>query len=97
MPPKVPRGFWKLKENQKKFLDKLGKELGIKGHEDWYNITTKEVEHKGGTIKPYFPIFQGYGLLEQHNHSLARALQYVYPVSTVSIIEIIERKKNGMY
>src|SRR5271170_4757712 len=34
----VPQGFWKDKMNQKKFFDWVGKKLGIKSFEDWYNI-----------------------------------------------------------
>ena len=43
-----PKGFWKKKENQKKFFDWLGKELGYKTLDDWYNITTSTIDKHGG-------------------------------------------------
>lgn len=34
----VPRGFWDILENQKKFLDWFAKEAGITKMEQWYTI-----------------------------------------------------------
>lgn len=36
----VPRGFWQLLSNQRKFLDWLQKELKITHWEQWYNVST---------------------------------------------------------
>jgi hypothetical protein len=45
---KVPKGYWNDKENQREFLDWLGKHLGFQKMEDWYNITSKDVIDNGG-------------------------------------------------
>jgi hypothetical protein len=47
-PQKLPSGFWDNKENQKKFLDWLGNELGFKYMEDWYKIRAKDIIKHGG-------------------------------------------------
>ena len=36
-----PRNLWDDINEQKKFLEWAGKELGIKEMSDWYNVTTK--------------------------------------------------------
>jgi hypothetical protein len=37
-----------IRQNHKTFFDRLGQHLGIKKHEDWYNITASQVIwHKG--------------------------------------------------
>ena len=64
-----PRGFWKKKENQKKFFDWLGKELGYKTLDDWYNITISIIDkHGGGSMLDTF-----------YNGSPSKALKAVYP------------------
>ena len=37
----VPQNFWKDKENHRKCLDYLAKEMNIKVIDDWYNISIK--------------------------------------------------------
>jgi hypothetical protein len=32
----VPYGHWDIKENQKKFMDDIGRQLGFKNMQDWY-------------------------------------------------------------
>jgi len=39
----VPNGFWKEKRNHRKFFDWVGKQLGFKSFEDWYNITHEDI------------------------------------------------------
>lgn len=51
---RVPRGFWRDKSNRKEYFDWLGKQLGYKQLDDWYNIT-KEIIHqqKGNSMIKY--------------------------------------------
>jgi hypothetical protein len=37
----TPKSFWDLLNNQRKFLDWVGSELGVKNLEDWYKIRVK--------------------------------------------------------
>ena len=37
---RCPGSYWTEPANHKKFLDWLGKEIGIKEMSDWYNVTT---------------------------------------------------------
>lgn len=36
-----PRNFWNDVNNQRKFMEWAGKELGIKSMEDWYKVKHK--------------------------------------------------------
>jgi hypothetical protein len=45
----VPKGFWEIKENQKKFMDWIGLELGFKVMDDWYKLTNKNILENGGS------------------------------------------------
>jgi hypothetical protein len=48
---KIKKGYWDIKDNQRNFMDSIGKEFGIKIMEDWYKITKKQiVESKGGHL-----------------------------------------------
>ena len=60
--------FWKVQENQKEFLETLGKELGFKTKEDWYNVTVKDFVSHGGR-----------GLLAHYDQSPSKVLQAIYP------------------
>lgn len=40
----VPDGWWKNKENQKLYMDNLGRELGFSKPEDWYQLKYEDVE-----------------------------------------------------
>jgi hypothetical protein len=42
------RGYWKDKENQKAFFEKLATKLNIKKPEDWNKVTTELVKKEGG-------------------------------------------------
>jgi hypothetical protein len=37
----TPNNWWKDNKNKKQFLDWVGGQLGIKDHNDWYNVTTQ--------------------------------------------------------
>jgi hypothetical protein len=44
-----PRGYWHREENQRKFLDELGQELGFKDMNDWYSISWKQIIDTGAS------------------------------------------------
>lgn len=44
----LPINYWKSEENQKKFLERLGKKLGFTKPEDWYEITKEDFNHNRG-------------------------------------------------
>jgi hypothetical protein len=70
----APRGFWNSIENQKWFMDCLGKHLGLKTIEDYTNITCDQISMYGGS-----------GLLERYGGSSKRLLSQVYPQFTSQI------------
>jgi hypothetical protein len=41
--PRITSGFWKVLENQRKFMDWATKELNIKEFQDWYRVTHKVI------------------------------------------------------
>eukprot|EP01114_Cavostelium_apophysatum_P007737 TRINITY_DN1990_c0_g1_i5.p1 TRINITY_DN1990_c0_g1~~TRINITY_DN1990_c0_g1_i5.p1 ORF type:complete len:848 (+),score=203.21 TRINITY_DN1990_c0_g1_i5:93-2636(+) len=65
---KVSNKFWQDPANQRKYFDKIGKELNIKHWEDWYLVTREQVFKNAG-----FTILRYYG------DSLMNALEAVYP------------------
>src|SRR5205823_4894798 len=67
---KKPRGFWKVKENHKKFFDSLGTKLGYKSMEDWYKVTQEDIHKHGG---------RGGLLCIYYNGSPSLALESIYP------------------
>lgn len=45
----IPDEFWKVKEEQRKYLEWLRVKLNIKNHTDWYNVNEDMVrENRGG-------------------------------------------------
>jgi hypothetical protein len=53
--PRTPQLFWESIENQKKFMDWVGKQKGFTSNEDWYKITQevrifKEYTYKKGYL-----------------------------------------------
>jgi len=66
--PKVPKGYWSLIENQKSFMDGIGRLYKINSHSDWGRITLEQIVKGGGTT-----------LLVKNNFSLFNILQQVYP------------------
>jgi len=44
----VPRGFWDVDENVKRFFEFVRHELGIKSMRDWYRVTNQQVASLGG-------------------------------------------------
>jgi hypothetical protein len=45
---KISDRFWDNKENQRIFLNNLGKQLGFQSLDNWYNISKKQIEQNGG-------------------------------------------------
>lgn len=41
---KKPSGFWKHASNQREGLVEIGKKIGVKSWEDWYNVTYTQVQ-----------------------------------------------------
>jgi len=65
---KVPRGFWDFKNNQRTFMEWLGKQLKLKNMEEWYKVTQQDIESLGGSR-----------LLKCYKSSRPKLLQSVYP------------------
>jgi hypothetical protein len=45
----TPQGFWNNVQNQRRFLDWAGGELGVASMEDWYKISKAQVVKLGGS------------------------------------------------
>jgi len=45
----TPNGFWAVIENQKRYTDWLGNQLGYNRQEDWYLITGKQIHDNDGS------------------------------------------------
>jgi hypothetical protein len=80
VPTAKPMGYWKNKENQKKFLDQLAVKWNIRKPEDWHYVTVEMVLKEGGN----FIISQYSGSLQRGIHVLCqylhfKALKMVYP------------------
>lgn len=48
--------MWIFKENQRKFLDKLGNRLGVSQPKDWGKINTQQVIEAGGGFAFFFQV-----------------------------------------
>jgi hypothetical protein len=65
----VSRKWWESVANRRKFLDFLGKELGITGEEQWYSVNPRDITGRGG-----YRLLDGY-----HHGNLGDALMTAYP------------------
>jgi hypothetical protein len=63
----LPNGYWDQKDNQKQFMNWLGKELGFQKMDDWYKLTRENIKFNGGT-----------GLFERHGSSRLTLLQSTF-------------------
>lgn len=63
----IEHGYWKLKENQRKFLDNAGRKLGVREPKDWGNITFIQMQQAGCMA-----------ILNQYNSSPYEALTSIY-------------------
>lgn len=64
----VPSHFWDSRQNQKDFMDDLGKQLGISNLEEWNNISTSTISDNGGS-----------SLLQKYDKKKNSLLQSIYP------------------
>lgn len=80
----LPKGFWDDKTNQRKFLDGLSKELGIKEVKDWNNITVSQMRPKSGDI-----------ILKKYGNNIKRMLKEVYPGWSMKYHCLLLQKLNG--
>lgn len=50
------QGFWKDKQNRIAYMDWLGQHLGLKSHEDWYQVSRSHfhTNHGGGMLANYY-------------------------------------------
>jgi len=69
--PKKPQNYWSSLENQRKFVDALGKKIGIHSEADfdqWYDQSVRLLLDNGGG-----------GLSKRYNKSLPALLAAIYP------------------
>lgn len=46
-----PRGFWKDRRNHRRYMEWLGRQIGVEHPEDWYQVTNADFrKHKGGAF-----------------------------------------------
>lgn len=43
-----PPGYWRIRENQRKFLLHFAEKMKIQKHSDWGKITVQQIEDNGG-------------------------------------------------
>jgi len=64
----APHGFWRVPENQRRFMEWVGRKMGVCRWEDWYRVARKDVLRHGGEA-----------LLLRYRHSLYRMISAVFP------------------
>lgn len=74
-----PSGYWSVYENQRKFVDELGRKLQIREPKDWGSVTYKQ-----------FCSFGGGTLLKRYRSSVMLALKGIYTGLDVFIIFLLE-------
>lgn len=79
----VPNGFWKVKENQREFLQFVAQKFNIKQPYDWKNVSIQNVLDERGTSL----------LNKYYNGSLYKALKSNFP--GIFIAFVIVQKSNG--
>jgi len=73
---------WSSLENQRKFMDNLGKKLGLHDLDGWYSVSTKELSpHVGGLLKIY-------------KNSISKLLGAVYPDYPWDVTKFAKRPMN---
>jgi hypothetical protein len=45
----LPPGYWKSVDRQRELFDWMEKQLNIVSKEDWYKVSSEDVEQKGGS------------------------------------------------
>ena len=61
----MPSGYWKNKDNQRRFLDEMGRKLEVKQPSEWGKVSSK--------------LLKGSSVIRMYNNSPIRMLQAVYP------------------
>lgn len=65
----MSRDIWKDMNNQRRFMDWIGKELNVQNYQDWYKVKTSDILNRGG-----------YSLLTNfYEGSLRKAILTIYP------------------
>ena len=64
----VPRTFWRIPNNRRRYMAWLGKQIGVRRWEDWYRATTKDFQDHRGAV-----------LLMEHRSSVAATVMACYP------------------
>ena len=62
-------GYWDDTFKQREFMDWAGAQIGIQTHEDWYQVSIKQILDLPG----------GHAVMKKYANSLIYALQRVYP------------------
>jgi hypothetical protein len=65
---KLPQSYWKNENNQRKILEKIGRELGVRKLDDWYKISFQQFHKKKSAFVNLY-----------YKGSLIEALQQLYP------------------
>lgn len=68
---KTPQGFWKKKDNRKRYMLWLGKRLGLKCITDWYSVTMDDFRANDGRL-----------LMKFYNQSPVAAVKDCFPEHT---------------
>jgi hypothetical protein len=63
----VPHSYWNSLQNQRNFLDWVGKQLNIQHMKDWYSVSVEQIGK-----------FRGERLMAVHGDSLSATLRAVY-------------------
>ena len=66
---KLSKNYWKDKENQKEFMDRLYKHLNLTSLDDWQRVSVKTFTEKGGKTL----------LSRYYNYSFRKLLKSIYP------------------
>jgi hypothetical protein len=77
-----PHGYWRDKENQRAFFDRLAVKWNIQKPEDWNKMSTKMVMSEGGNFISYYNHSVSKGIYTLNTLSHVLALQAVYPEFT---------------
>jgi len=66
--PVAPKTFWDSVENQRRFIEWLGGEMGVRRWQDWYRVTERDFKRHGGD-----------SLLTRYNYSLLVIFSSLFP------------------
>jgi hypothetical protein len=89
----LPKGFWTIEDNQREFLTRIGRELGVKELDDWYKVPRKEAQQRATFIFDYYKgsLFQALQKLYPHHNW--NADKFIKPLSGHYTDEINQRNR----